>query len=61
MFFILFSRLPNVPIDHVFASPFYRTIETASGLLAQRNEENSEENHILIKPEAAFFEVFYFL
>ena len=47
--------------DHVFASPFHRTMETASIILAQRKEENSKAKRILIKPETAFMEVFYFL
>lgn len=52
-----FFRLADVMFDHVFASPFHRTMETASIILAQ----NSKAKRILIKPETAFMEVFYFL
>ena len=52
-----FNRFANIPIDHIFASPYERTMDTASRLLAQRNKDASKPK-LLIKVEPAFIEVF---
>ena len=54
---LYFNRFANIPIDHIFASPYERTMDTASRLLAQRNKDASKPK-LLIKVEPAFIEVF---
>ena len=48
---INFNRFANTQIDHVFASPFERTVETATFLVADRG--------IPIKLEPGICEVFF--
>jgi len=48
----LFNRFANVPIDHIFASPFDRTIDTATRLICSRTG-------LPIKAEPGLCEVLY--